>query len=109
MTQSSPVTETLADKAEKCALYDFDTVEMVECKWALWQDIINALRSSDHAQTPAVLATEENIFDLLYEHVCIDNDGIAGMSVFVEDLLEKFDVRPKLPAVSDTSQLQGGK
>lgn len=33
----------LAEKAKKCALYDFDTVEMVECKWALWQDIINAL------------------------------------------------------------------
>lgn len=34
----------LADRAKTCALYDFDTVEMVECKWALWEEIINALR-----------------------------------------------------------------
>ncbi len=36
----------IVEAMKKCAFYDFDSVEMVECKWALWQDILNALGNS---------------------------------------------------------------
>ena len=35
----------LAERADKCAKYGFDSVEMVEVKWALWDEIIAALRA----------------------------------------------------------------
>jgi hypothetical protein len=54
-------------------------------------DLILALR------TPAVCSSvsEDDIFDLLYRNVYADNDGVAGLSAFVEELLQKFDVRTK--------------
>lgn len=34
---------SLIERMKKCAFYDFDAVEMVECKWAMWEEILNAI------------------------------------------------------------------
>jgi hypothetical protein len=41
----------LADRMKACAFYDFDSVEMVECKWAMWEEILNALAQPSPAAT----------------------------------------------------------
>jgi len=49
-------------------------------------------------RTPAGCADEadqEAVYDLLYANVYADDDGVAGLSAFVEELFKKYDVRPK--------------
>lgn len=43
----------LRQRAELCAKYDFDTVEMIECKWALWDEILEALEDGRAGRPPA--------------------------------------------------------
>jgi hypothetical protein len=52
------------------------------------------------AQEAKQKTMEDEIFDLLYGHVYADNDGVAGLSCFVEELLETFDIRPKGASIS---------
>lgn len=54
------------------------------------------------AQQQQVPATEEQIFDLLYANVFADDEGVAGLTAFVEELFEKFDVSPKGPSVASS-------
>lgn len=50
---ASPVTDTLLARLERCAKYDFDTIEMIECKWELWDEILEALtRPAQSQQQP---------------------------------------------------------
>lgn len=63
-------------------------------------------RTPDAAQTAPVPAKEDEVFDLLYANVYADNDGVAGLSAFVEVLLEKFDVRPKVASALPSTERQ---
>jgi hypothetical protein len=88
----------ISDKA-KAAILD-KCCQKVDC--LARGEVIDLEGAPDLPQTSPVSATEDDIFDCLYRNVYADNDGVAGMSAFVEELLEKFDVKPKA-AVSDTS------
>lgn len=37
----------LIERMKACAFYDFDTVEMVECKWTMWEEILNVLTRAE--------------------------------------------------------------
>jgi hypothetical protein len=95
----------ISDKA-KAAILD-KCCQKVDC--LARGEVIDLEGAPDLPQsTSPVSATEDDIFDCLYRNVYADNDGVAGMSAFVEELLEKFDVKPKA-AVSDTSTDREGK
>jgi hypothetical protein len=55
--------QAVLERAEQCALYNFDSVEMVECKHALWEEIVAALRMPG----PAVAAREPDAWLVLSE------------------------------------------
>jgi len=44
---------TLAERMKACAFYDFDSIEMVECKWAMWEEILNFVSRAALSQTEA--------------------------------------------------------
>ena len=56
--------EEILARAEQCPLYNFDSVEMVECKHELFKAMIDALR--DHAAR-ALPVDEEELARCLYE------------------------------------------
>ena len=105
---SMPSREALRDliaKHQRCSMpcACLRNAQKSDCA-ALADQILAAAPSPAALDPVTVEAVSEEIFDCLYASVYADNDGVAGLSNFVEQLLEKFDVRSKSLPVSSTVQ-----
>ena len=69
----------LVGRMQTCALYNFDSVEMVECKHALWNEIATALR------IPVVAADRNAVIEECAQLI----ESGAGMADLIDQ--EKLD------------------
>lgn len=57
------MSDSLLELAEGCVKYDFDTVEMIGCKWQLWDEILAALRAAPRCDAVSVDALAAAIYN----------------------------------------------
>lgn len=100
--------EELLAKAEQCALYNFDSVEMIECKHALFQEMMDALRA-DPAAT-AGSAGAMRLEGLLARLKAIPDEKVAGDDArtgitygFLRDFIRAFAAALAAPQAQEAA------